>query len=146
MRIQLSCAFHFQSAYTMNILEIRAMRGPNYWSIRRHKLIVMRLDIGQAVEIACDKEETKNILDAAGIPVPKGFIVYDEEDLEDAVRRIGYPIVLKPVNGNHGRGATINVTNWEDAQEALLAAKRVSRAVICEKFITGYDFRLLVIN
>ena len=99
-----------------------------------------------AVEVACDKEETKNLLEAASIPVPRGRVVYDEEDLETAVKRIGYPIVLKPVGGNHGRGATINVQTWEEALEALAAAKRVSRGVIVEKFITGYDYRLLVVN
>lgn len=99
-----------------------------------------------AVEVACDKEETKNLLEAASIPVPRGRVVYDEEDLESAVKRIGYPIVLKPVGGNHGRGATINVKNWDDAKEALALAKRVSRGVIVEKFITGYDYRLLVVN
>ena len=99
-----------------------------------------------AVEVACDKEETKNLLEAASIPVPRGRVVYDEEDLDTAVKRIGYPIVLKPVGGNHGRGATINVQNWEEAKEALALAKRVSRGVIVEKFITGYDYRLLVVN
>lgn len=99
-----------------------------------------------AVEIACDKEDTKNILEAAAVPVPKGYIIYDEEDLQDAVKRIGYPIVIKPINGNHGRGATTNIQNWEDALIAMAAAKKISRGVICEKFITGHDFRLLVIN
>lgn len=99
-----------------------------------------------AVEVACDKEETKNLLEAASIPVPRGRVVYDEEDLDTAVKRIGYPIVLKPVGGNHGRGATINVQTWEEAKEALALAKRVSRGVIVEKFITGYDYRLLVVN
>lgn len=99
-----------------------------------------------AVEIACDKEETKNLLEAASIPIPRGTIVYDEEEMERAIKRIGYPVVLKPVNGNHGRGATINIQSWEQALEALTIAKKISRGVICEKFITGYDFRLLVIN
>jgi cyanophycin synthetase len=99
-----------------------------------------------AVEVACDKEETKNLLENASIPVPRGRVVYDEEDLEIALRRIGYPVVLKPVGGNHGRGATINVTDWEQAKEALALAKKVSRGVIVEKFITGYDHRLLVVN
>jgi cyanophycin synthetase len=76
-----------------------------------------------AVEIACDKEDTKNILDAAAVPVPKGYIIYDEEDLQDAVKRIGYPIVIKPINGNHGRGATTNIQNWEDALIAMAAGK-----------------------
>ncbi len=99
-----------------------------------------------AVEVACDKEETKNLLEASSIPVPSGRVVYDEEDLEIAVKRIGYPVVVKPVGGNHGRGATINVTDWESAVVALAHAKKVSRGVIVEKFITGFDHRLLVID
>ena len=99
-----------------------------------------------AVEIACDKEETKNLLEAASIPVPRGRVVYDEEDLETAVKIIGYPIVLKPVGGNHGRGATININDWPTAVEALANAKRISRGVIVERFITGFDHRLLVVN
>lgn len=99
-----------------------------------------------AVEVACDKEETKNLLENASIPVPRGRVVYDEEDLESAMNKIGYPVVLKPVGGNHGRGATINVQTWEAAKEALAIAKKVSRGVIVEKFITGYDYRLLVVD
>jgi len=99
-----------------------------------------------AVDIACDKEETKNLLEKAEIPVPKGSIVYDEEDLENAISKIKYPIVLKPVDGNHGKGATTNIKTWEEAVEALAAAKKYGRAIICEKFITGRDHRILVIN
>lgn len=99
-----------------------------------------------AVEIACDKEETKSLLEAAEIPVPRGRIIYDEEDLKAAIDKIGYPIVTKPVNGNHGKGATTNIRNWEDAVIALQAAKKYGRAVICEKFVVGRDYRLLVIN
>lgn len=99
-----------------------------------------------AVEIACDKEETKNLLEASEIPVPRGRIVYNEEELQSAIDRIGYPIVTKPVNGNHGKGATTNIRTWEEAIEAFAAAKKYSRGIICEKFITGRDFRVLVIN
>jgi cyanophycin synthetase len=99
-----------------------------------------------AVEIACDKEETKSLLEAAEIPVPRGRIIYDEEDLKAAIDKIGYPIVTKPVNGNHGKGATTNIRTWEDAVIALQAAKKYGRAVICEKFVVGRDYRLLVIN
>jgi len=99
-----------------------------------------------AVELACDKEETKNLLEASEIPVPRGRIIYNEEEMEQAIKRIGYPIVLKPVNGNHGKGATTNIKNWEDALVALEAAKKYSRGIICEKFITGRDFRVLVVN
>jgi len=99
-----------------------------------------------AVDIACDKEQTKQMLDLASIPVASGDICVDEEDLEDTIKKIGYPIVLKPLDGNHGKGASINVTNWEDAVEGLEHAKKYSRRVIVEKYITGFDFRILVIN
>ena len=98
------------------------------------------------VEIACDKEDTKHLLEMAEVPIPKGDIVRSEAGLEDAIDDIGYPVVTKPINGNHGRGITANITNWEDAKVAFAAAKEVSRSVIVEKFITGEDYRLLVIN
>ena len=72
-----------------------------------------------AVDIACDKEETKRMLDAASIPVAKGDICVDEEDLQNTINRIGYPVVLKPLDGNHGKGASINVTTWEAAVQGL---------------------------
>jgi cyanophycin synthetase len=99
-----------------------------------------------AVDIACNKEETKRMLHDASIPVAKGDICVDEEDLKTCIDRIGYPIVLKPLDGNHGKGASINVINWEDAVEGLGFAKKYSRRVIVEKFITGHDFRILVID
>lgn len=99
-----------------------------------------------AVDIACNKEQTKRMLDATSIPVAKGSICVDEEDLESTIKSIGYPIVIKPLDGNHGKGASINVTNWEDAKEGLAYAKKYSRRVIVERFITGYDFRVLVID
>jgi cyanophycin synthetase len=99
-----------------------------------------------AVDIACDKEDTKRLLDAASIPVASGSICVDEEDLEATIRKINYPIVIKPLDGNHGKGASINVTNWEDAVEGLAHAKKYSRRVIVEKFISGFDFRVLVID
>jgi cyanophycin synthetase len=99
-----------------------------------------------AVDIACNKEETKRMLDLASIPVASGGICVDEEDLQEVIKKIGYPIVIKPLDGNHGKGASINVKNWEDAVEGLAYAKTYSRRVIVERFITGYDFRVLVID
>ena len=99
-----------------------------------------------AVEIACDKEDTKNLLEAAEIPVPRGAVVYDEDDLKAAINKFGYPLVTKPLNGNHGKGATTNLTNWDEAVIGFNAAQKYGRAVICEKFITGRDYRVLVIN
>lgn len=99
-----------------------------------------------AVDIACNKEETKRMLELASIPVASGSICIDEESLEATIRKINYPIVLKPLDGNHGKGASINVTNWEDAKAGLIYAQSYSRRVIVEKFITGFDFRVLVID
>lgn len=99
-----------------------------------------------AVDIACDKEETKRMLYDASIPVAKGDICVDEEDLANVIKRIGYPIVIKPVDGNHGKGASINLNKWEDALEGFAFAKKYSRKVIVERFITGFDFRVLVID
>jgi cyanophycin synthetase len=98
------------------------------------------------VELACDKEDTKYLLEQAEIPVPKGDIVKSEEGVKDAVRRIGFPVVIKPINGNHGRGITANIQTLEDAIVAYEAAKAISRSVIVEKFIVGEDYRLLVID
>ncbi len=99
-----------------------------------------------AVDMACNKELTKKMLDMASIPVASGSICVDEEDLVATLEKIGYPIVLKPLDGNHGKGASINVTNWEDAVSGLAFAKEYSKRIIVEKFITGFDFRILVID
>ncbi|WP_284653373.1 cyanophycin synthetase [Flavobacterium terrisoli] len=99
-----------------------------------------------AVDIACNKEQTKKMLDLASIPVANGGICVDEEDLTEVIKKIGYPIVIKPLDGNHGKGASINVVTWEDAVAGLEYAQKYSRRVIVEKFITGFDFRVLVID
>ena len=99
-----------------------------------------------AVDIACNKEETKRMLSNASIPVASGSICVDHEDLEKTIEKIGYPIVLKPLDGNHGKGASINVLTWQDAIAGLEYAQKYSRRVIVEKFITGFDFRVLVID
>lgn len=100
------------------------------------------------VELACDKEDTKFLLEQAEVEVPKGEIIRRERSLEEACRYVGYPLVIKPVDGNHGRGITVNIQNYEDALVAFNHAKDSSRsgAIIVEKFITGQDYRLLVIN
>ena len=113
---------------------------------RRIQATVASTTSNIAVEIACDKEDTKNLLGAAEIPVPKGLVVYDEEDLKATIDKIGYPVITKPLDGNHGKGVTTNLRNWEDAVTGMMAAKKYSKAVICEKYITGRDYRVLVIN
>ena len=99
-----------------------------------------------AVDIACNKELTKKMLHDAAIPVPIGDLIVDEEGLNSVIRKIGYPVVIKPLDGNHGKGSSINVNDWESAKIGLEHAQKYSRKVIVEKYITGYDFRVLVIN
>ncbi len=99
-----------------------------------------------AVDIACNKELTKKMLDDAAIPVPSGDLVTDEEGLKRVISKIGYPIVLKPLDGNHGKGSSINVNDWETAKAGLYHSQNYGPKVIVEKYITGYDFRVLVIN
>jgi cyanophycin synthetase len=100
------------------------------------------------VELACDKEDTKFLLEQAEVEVPRGDIIRRERSLEDACRYVGYPLVVKPIDGNHGRGITVNIQNYEDALQAFHHAKASSKsgAIIVEKYITGQDYRLLVIN
>ena len=92
------------------------------------------------------KKKQKYLLEAAEIPVPKGVVIRSEEGLEDAIERLGYPLVIKPIDGNHGKGNTTNITNREQALKAFEAARQYGRNVIVEKFITGFDFRALVVN
>jgi len=98
------------------------------------------------VELACDKEDTKYLLEQAEVEVPRGDIISRERSLKDACDYVGYPLVIKPIDGNHGRGITVDIQNYEEALVAFHAAKEVSRRVIVEKYITGEDYRLLVIN
>lgn len=100
-----------------------------------------------SVELASDKEGTKQILRNAGVPVPRGTVINYLDELENAIEDVGgYPIVIKPLDGNHGRGITIDIDNYQTAEEAYEAAKEVSRGVIVERFYKGFDHRVLVIN
>ncbi len=99
-----------------------------------------------AVDIACNKDETKRMLTDASIPVAKGVTISSIDQLEDAIKSTGFPLVFKPLDGNHGKGATINVKTKEAAFEAFEYAKKYSHKIIVEKFITGFDFRVLVID
>lgn len=142
------------------IVEEAAKRNIPFIRLNRQSLVQLGYGVNQkriratiasttsniAVEIACDKEETKLLLEAAEIPVPRGMVIRTEAGLEDAVKKYGYPLVIKPIDGNHGKGNTTNINDWEQATKALAAAKIYSRSVIVERFITGFDFRILVIN
>ncbi len=145
---------------TSCIVDEAAKRGIPYIRLNKQSLVQLGYGVHQkriratiasttsniAVDIAGNKEETKMLLDAAQIPVPKGTVIRTEEELKYAIENFGYPLVVKPIDGNHGKGNTTNITTWEQAIKAFGAAKEYNRNVIVERFITGYDFRALVIN
>lgn len=99
-----------------------------------------------AVETAGDKALTKQILEAAGVPVPSGEVVRTVEGALAAAEDIGFPIVIKPLDGNHGRGVTTNIRSKEAVAQAFAIAAEHSRDVVVEKFLKGRDFRVLVIG
>ena len=104
------------------------------------------LTSGLGIDAAADKEETKTLLSRAHIPVAAGQLIDDLAELNAAIKRTGFPLVIKPVNGNHGRGVTTNINSLEQAIEAFNLAKTISGGIIVEKFIKGGDYRFLVIN
>ena len=145
---------------TYSIVAEAVSRGIPYIRLNRNFLIQLGYGVHQkriqatmtcrtatfAVELAGDKNATKEMLAEAGVPVPLGTTVYSIEELKTATRNLGYPIVTKPLDGNHGKGASINIKNWKDAQKGFAEASKYSPGVIVEQFIEGFDFRLLVIN
>tara|TARA_R100000935_G_scaffold26712_1_gene46698 strand:+ start:213 stop:2831 length:2619 start_codon:yes stop_codon:yes gene_type:complete len=98
------------------------------------------------VDIAGDKVETKYLLEQAEIPVAKGEILREDTEVEKIINYLGFPLVIKPINGNHGRGVTININTYKEALLGFNTAKKISYKVLIEKQITGEDYRLLVIN
>jgi len=101
-----------------------------------------------AVEISCDKEDTHNLLRDLGLPVPTQRMIYNPRAAVRVARHIGYPVVVKPLNANHGRGVSINLTTDEQVESAFEFAREhgTSRAVLVESFVDGFDHRMLVVN
>jgi cyanophycin synthetase len=101
-----------------------------------------------AVEISCDKEDTHNLLRDLGLPVPQQRLVYSEREAVRAARTIGYPVVLKPLDANHGRGVSINLVEDDQIKTAYQVARENARgrSVLVESFIEGMDHRMLVVN
>ncbi len=101
-----------------------------------------------ATSIASDKEGTTRILYDMGLPVPRQEMASNEDDAVTAAKRIRYPVVVKPLDANHGRGISINLDSDEQVREAFYIAKKQSRSrfVLVESFVTGFDHRMLVID
>ena len=101
-----------------------------------------------AVEISCDKEDTHNLLSDLGLPVPLQRIVYSPREAIRAANRIGFPVVVKPLDANHGRGVTINLTEDEQIEAAFEEAREKgnSRSILVESYVSGFDHRMLVVD
>jgi cyanophycin synthetase len=101
-----------------------------------------------AVDVASDKDLTTRLLGAAGLPVPKQESVRNAEQAVKVADRIGYPVVVKPLDGNHGRGVCLDLQNADDVRAAFPIAEGQSRRgwVIVESYITGRDYRCLIID
>ncbi|MBW4628070.1 MAG: cyanophycin synthetase [Brasilonema octagenarum HA4186-MV1] len=131
--MQLGARFLIQLGYGVNQKRVQA-------TMTDHTSIL-------GVELACDKEATKRVLGNAGVPVPRGTVINFLDDLQEAIEYVGgYPIVIKPLDGNHGRGISINITSTEEAEAAYDSARQVSRAIIVERYYTGRDHRVLVVD
>ncbi|GMV40988.1 MAG: cyanophycin synthetase [Myxococcales bacterium] len=99
-----------------------------------------------AVQIASDKEETNRILGDLGLPVPRQRLVRTPEEAVRAARGLGYPVVVKPLDANHGRGVGINLTDDEAVRHGFAQAREHARTIIVETYLAGDDHRMLVVN
>ena len=147
---------------TSSIVDEAVKRGIPFFRLNRGSLVQLGYGKNQeriratmtgqtgslAVDFAQDKWETKSLLENHGIPVPKGIETSRYKSAKAAIKRIGYPFVVKPSDGNHGRGITVGVNNEEHFEIAYEAALKQSKNgyVIIEQMLAGADFRFLVIN
>lgn len=99
-----------------------------------------------AVELSCDKEMAHQIFEDVGLPVPKQRLAGGPKDAVRMAEKVGYPVVVKPYNGNHGRGVSINLRNAEEVEIAYEQAAKVSKTVVVESFIEGLDHRMLIVD
>ncbi len=118
------------------------------WGSKQRRIQAAETDRSGAIAeaIAQDKELTKKLLDAAGVPVPQGRPVSDADDAWLAMCEIGAPVVVKPMDGNQGKGVTVNIDTRDHLNMAYAAAAEISSEVLVERFIPGSDFRMLVVG
>jgi cyanophycin synthetase len=99
-----------------------------------------------AAELAGNKAEAKQMLAESGLPVPRGIVVRQNEDAIGLARRLKRPLVVKPLDANHGRGVTTGISDDAALMAAIEAATKLSRRIIIEEQMPGNDHRILVVN
>ncbi|MBV1776640.1 cyanophycin synthetase [Burkholderiaceae bacterium DAT-1] len=118
------------------------------WGSKQRRIQAAEVDSTSAISesIGQDKQLTKRLLHAAGVPVPIGRPVKDVEDAWRVAEEIGLPVVVKPQDGNQGKGVTVNITSREQLELAFRAAREFRDDIMVEKYLAGHDFRLLVVG
>ena len=145
---------------TSSIVKEAYQRGIPYIRLNEYSLVQLGFGVHQqriqatttgrtnmiAVDLACDKYESKKLMQDMGIPVPRGYELRDPSEIKEVVDAIGFPIAVKPLDANHGKGITVNLTSMKEVRTAFKAAKKFCNTVILERSLVGVDFRALVIN
>ncbi len=118
------------------------------WGSQQRRIQAAEIDSTSAISeaIAQDKQLTKRLLAAAGVPVPAGRAVEDADDAWKAACEIGLPVVVKPLDGNQGKGVTVNITSEEQLRKAYAVAATFRDDILVERYMPGNDFRLLVVG
>ena len=118
------------------------------WGSQQRKIQAAEMDSTSAIaeSIAQDKELTKKLLHAAGVPVPLGRPVVDQEDAWHAAQEIGLPVVIKPRDGNQGKGVAVNLKTKEEVMQGFINASQFSDEILLESYLHGSDYRLLVVG
>lgn len=122
------------------------------WGVQQRRIQAAELDCTSAIaeDIAQDKDLTKQLLAAAGVPVPEGKLVNDAAHAwavaQEIMTTCAGSVVVKPQDGNQGKGVTVNIQTREAVFAAYASAREISANVMVERYLPGYDFRLLVVG
>ncbi len=145
---------------TGSIVQKAVARGIPYLRMNDRSLVMLGTGVHQkriqatiasttghlGVEIAGDKDTTKRLLGEHGVPVPKGYVAEDEEDAVAIAEKLGWPVVVKPLDASHGRGILTNIRSEDELRLAYKDAAKFSEEVIVEQFLEGHDFRFVCVN
>ena len=145
---------------TKSIVDVTTARGIPFLRLNERSLVMLGLGVHQrriqatiasttahlGVEIAGDKDTTKRLLADHGVPVPKGYIAEDEEDAVGIAEKLGWPVVVKPLDASHGRGVLTNIRSEKELRLAYRDARKHREEIIVEQFLEGQDFRFVVVN